>query len=289
MGIAFLGTGLLGSGFVQHLLATHESVAVWNRTAARAEPFAAAGARIASSPADAVAGADRVHLCLKDDAAVDQVLAAALPAAPAGAVIVDHTTTSAGGAAARGAALAGAGRAFLHAPVFMSPAAARDAKGMMMVAGPEADFRRVEPALASMTGDLWYVGADLHRAAAFKLLGNSMLIALAGALADTFALGRALGVPAEETHGLISRLKPGGAIDIRGKRMADGDFAATFELAMARKDLGIMLDALGDAPLSALRGIAARADQLIARGHGADDLGVLAVDAVGPVNPAAPR
>jgi 3-hydroxyisobutyrate dehydrogenase len=280
MRIAFLGTGLLGSGFVHHLLATTGSVTVWNRTPARTEPLAAAGARVAASPAAAAAGAERIHVCLKDDASVDEVLAAALPGAPADAVVIDHTTTSGSGTAARGARLAADGRAFLHAPVFMSPAAARDAKGMMLVSGDEATFRRVEAALAAMTGDLWYVGRDLQRAAAFKLIGNALLIAIAAGLADTLALGRSLGVSASDAYGLLARLKPGGAIEVRGRRMADGDFAATFELAMARKDVGLMLDALGDAPLSVLRSIAARSDEIIARGHGSDDLGVLAIDAV---------
>src|SRR5687768_554275 len=130
MSIAYLGTGLLGSGMVQRLLISGGSVAVWNRTAARTAPLADAGARVASSPADALAGA----------------------------VVIDPSTTSADGAAARGARLAAAGRGFLHAPVFMSPAAARDAKGMMIVAGDEALMRRLEPALSAMTGDLWYVG-----------------------------------------------------------------------------------------------------------------------------------
>src|SRR4051812_20954905 len=102
MRIAFLGTGMLGSGFVQHLLATTGSVTVWNRTAARAQPLADAGAKITDTAADATRDAERIHLCLKDDAAVDEVLAAALPGAPADAVIIDHTTTSADGAAARG-------------------------------------------------------------------------------------------------------------------------------------------------------------------------------------------
>ncbi len=280
MAIAFLGTGLLGSGFVHHLLATTSGVSVWNRTAGKAAPLVAAGARLAPSPADAVAGAERVHLCLKDDAAVDAVLDAALPSLSSEAVIIDHTTTSADGAAARGARLAAAGHAFLHAPVFMSPAAARDAKGIMMCAGPQALYDRCDGALASMTGDLWYLGEDLRRAASFKLIGNAMLIGIAGALADTLALGKALGVSPLDAHSVLARLRPGGAIDIRGKRMAEGDFAASFELAMARKDVGLMLDALGDAPLTMLRGLAARADALIAAGHGADDLGVLAVDAV---------
>ena len=280
MRIAFLGTGMLGSGFVQHLLATTGAVTVWNRTAARAAPLAEAGAKVAASPGEAASGAERIHLCLKDDAAVDEVLAAALADAPADAVIIDHTTTSAEGAAARGAKLAAEGRAFLHAPVFMSPAAARDGKGIMLCAGPSTVFARVDGALASMTGDLWYVGEDLHRAAGMKLVGNAMLIAIAAGVADTLAVGKGVGLSPGDAFSVLSRLKPGGAIDLRGKRMAAGDFAATFELAMARKDLALMLDAVGDAPLAALRAIAGRADELVARGHGADDLGVLAVDTV---------
>ncbi|MBZ0231932.1 MAG: NAD(P)-binding domain-containing protein, partial [Deltaproteobacteria bacterium] len=188
MRIAFLGTGMLGSGFVQHLLSTTGGVTVWNRTAAKAAALEAAGATVAASPADAARDAERIHLCLKDDAAVDEVLAAALAEAPADAVFVDHTTTSADGAAARGARMAAEGRAFLHAPVFMSPAAARDGKGIMLCAGPSAVFARVDGALASMTGDLWYVGEDLRRAAGMKLVGNAMLVAIAAGVADTLAV-----------------------------------------------------------------------------------------------------
>jgi len=150
----------------------------------------------------------------------------------------------------------------------------------MMVAAPEALFAQVEPLLRPMTGDLWYVGDDLRRAAALKLLGNAMLIVLAAGLADVFTVGASLGVAPVDAHAVLARLKPGGSIDIRGKRMAAGDFAASFELTMARKDLGLMLDAAGERPLAALRAVAERADALIERGLGAEDLGVLAVDAI---------
>ena len=278
--VAFLGTGLLGSGFVHGLLGRGVAVTVWNRTAAKTAPLAAAGATVAATPADAVRGASCVHLCLSADAAVDEVLAAIDGAVGPGVVIIDHTTTSPDGAAGRAARLEARGQAFLHAPVFMSPGAARTAGGIMMVSGPAARFADVEAELRPMTGDLWHVGDDLRRAAALKLLGNAMLIALAAGLADVFTLGSALGVPALDAHEMLARLKPGGAIGVRGKRMAEGDFSASFELTMARKDVGLMLDVAGDLPLTTLRGIAERADQLIARGHGADDLGVLAVDAI---------
>ena len=59
-----------------------------------------------------------------------------------------------------------------------------------------------------------------------------------------------------------------------------GNFTPSFELAMARKDFGLMLELAGARPLAALPGIAARMDQLIANGHGADDVTTLAKDAV---------
>ena len=61
--------------------------------------------------------------------------------------------------------------------------------------------------------------------------------------------------------------------------MAAGDFAPSFELAMARKDVGLMMQAVGDLPLATLPGIAARMDRLVAAGHGAKDFAVIAIDA----------
>jgi 3-hydroxyisobutyrate dehydrogenase-like beta-hydroxyacid dehydrogenase len=62
--------------------------------------------------------------------------------------------------------------------------------------------------------------------------------------------------------------------------MALGDYTPAFELAMARKDAGLMIELAGKRELAVLPAVAARIDALIARGFGSDDLGVLAVDAV---------
>jgi hypothetical protein len=62
--------------------------------------------------------------------------------------------------------------------------------------------------------------------------------------------------------------------------MAKGEYAASFELTMARKDVRLMLEAAGEAPLTVLPAIAGRMDALLARGLGGEDLGVLAIDAV---------
>src|SRR5215470_18024849 len=118
--VGFLGTGLLGSGMVERMLRHGDTVTVWNRTESKARALEALGAKVAPSPGDAAAGADRVHMTLPDDAVVDQIIEQIRPRLAKDAIVIDHSTTSPRGAAARAARLNGAGVSFLHAPVFMS-------------------------------------------------------------------------------------------------------------------------------------------------------------------------
>src|SRR6201996_6918899 len=98
---AFLGMGLLGANFVRAMLKKGEQVQVWNRTASKASDLEQYGAKAFATAADAVRGADVVHLTVKDDGTVEEVLAAVLPGLQPGAVIIDHTTTSVEGAVKR--------------------------------------------------------------------------------------------------------------------------------------------------------------------------------------------
>jgi 3-hydroxyisobutyrate dehydrogenase len=281
--IAFLGTGLIGSGMIEAARKRGEDVTVWNRTTAKARALEAFGARVAESADAAVRDASRVHLALTDDAAVDAVLAGSLAAMSNDAIVIDHTTTLPAGTEARARRLADAGRPFLHAPVFMSPQMCRESKGIMLCAGPSALHARVAPELAKMTGDLWFLGERPDLAAAYKLFGNAMIITITAGLADVFAMGKALHLDPELVHALFAKFKPAGTIDIRGAKMARGDYSPSFELTMARKDVRLMLETAAPAGnLAVLPGVAARMDALIAAGHGSADLAVLAVDAVPP-------
>ena len=58
------------------------------------------------------------------------------------------------------------------------------------------------------------------------------------------------------------------------------DFSASFELAMARKDVRLMIETAGELPLAVLNGMAERMDRLLAEGHGAEDAGVMAREAI---------
>ncbi|MCU0647081.1 MAG: NAD(P)-binding domain-containing protein [Gemmatimonadaceae bacterium] len=282
--IAFLGTGLLGSGFVEAACARGETVRVWNRTATKAAALAAHGAVPCATPAEAVRGVERVHLVLRDDDSVDEVLAAARSALGAETIILDHTTTLPVRTAARAAALARDGVRYLHCPVFMAPAAARNRQGIILVAGPSALHAQVAEVLAGMTGRVEYLGERTDLAAVHKLLGNAMIVTMAGGFADVLAIAAASGVSAAEAQHLFTVFSPAGMITgARGTAMVKGDYTPSFELSMARKDVRLMMETAGAAgqPLAVLPGLAARMDALIARGFGERDSAVLSVDAVG--------
>jgi len=279
--VAFLGTGLLGSAMVEGMLRRGDAVTVWNRTAAKAHALEASGAKVAATPADAADGADRVHMTLPDDTVVDEMMAAIRPRLRRDAVVVDHSTTSPRGTAARIAAMARAGVGFVHAPVFMSPQMARDSIGIMLVSGPQAVFDPVRDALAGMTGEVWYLGEQGDLAAAHKIFGNSMLFFIAAGVADVFAMAKGLGIAPIDALAVFSKFQPAGLIKTRGEKMARADFSASFELTMARKDIRLMIEAAGDQPLVALPAIAQAMDRAIAKGHGREDLGAIAADVVG--------
>src|SRR3954466_7553857 len=119
--VAFLGTGLLGSGMVRHFLKAGTPVTVWNRTAAKAQALAAAGAIVAASGAGAAGGADHIHVVLPDDEIVNGILDQIAPSMPRGAIVIDHSTTLPEKTKQRFERLRDRGIRFLHAPVFMSP------------------------------------------------------------------------------------------------------------------------------------------------------------------------
>ena len=109
--------GLLGSNFVKAMRQRGEEVNVWNRTKSRADALEAFGAKAFENAADAVKGADLIHITLKDDATVNQVLELASAGFKPGAIIIDHTTTSTRGAIDRTQYWKARGVIYLHAPV----------------------------------------------------------------------------------------------------------------------------------------------------------------------------
>ena len=274
MKIAFFGTGLMGSGFVRRLRATGHEVNVWNRSPAKARALEADGAKAFDDPAAALAGAERVHLSLSDDASVDAVLEPIAAAIPKATWIVDHTTTAVTPTAERIARWNARDRTFVHAPVFMGPANALEGTGLMLVSGEKARHDALLPTLQKMTGNVLYMGEAPERAAAFKLFGNLTLIGIMGVLGDVNRLAHAVGIPTSEAFSLFKHFNPGQFLPGRAARIESGEFTApSFEVSMARKDVRLMIEEAqrGGVDLFVMPGVAAMFDAAIARGEGALD------------------
>jgi 3-hydroxyisobutyrate dehydrogenase-like beta-hydroxyacid dehydrogenase len=272
---ALLGTGLLGSAMVENLLAKGHTVRIWNRSRAKLDPLVQKGAIAAADPADAVRSASRVHLVLTEDAAVDAVIAQLRAGLGKDVPVIDHSTNQPAKVKTRFGTLRAQGVRYVPAPVFMSPQNAREASGLMLVAGPKTDADALQPDLAAMTGKVWYTGERPDLAAVFKLAGNSMFFALAAAMSDVLAIGRGSDVTAEVMLSLFDVFKPGGALPFLGQRVAKaGAGPASFELAMARKDARLMQETAGKAPLLLLPAITTAMERAIARGEGRADYAV---------------
>jgi len=280
---AFLGMGLLGSNFVRAMLQKADNVRVWNRTSSKAKMLEQYGAKAFDNAEEAVENADIIHITLKDDATVDEVLEAAAKGLKLGSTIIDHTTTSVKGAIERTALWKDKGLTYLHAPVFMGPQNALESTGYMLVSGDQQVIRQHEAALTSMTGKLLNFGTGEGKAAGIKLSGNLFLLCLTAGLADALALAKVHGIQPAELQELFSNWNPGAGAPARLKKIVDARFnEPSWELNMARKDAGLMLSAADEAGvnLALIPAIAAVMDAWIAKGHGSEDWSIIAKDSL---------
>lgn len=278
---AFLGMGLLGSNFVKAMLKRGDQAQVWNRTSSKATELEQFGAKAFANLTDTVKNADVIHVTLKDDASVDDVLQSASNSFKPGAIIIDHTTTSKEGAIRRTKEWKERGFFYQHAPVFMGPANALEGSGFMLVSGDEDLIKQLEPELSKMTGKLLHFGSEPGKAAAIKLIGNTFLVCFTTGLRDTMAIGKSLDVTPSEILTLFNSWNPGAQLPARLKRLSAGEYTTpSWELAMARKDTGLFLEAAAKKgiELALIPSAAALMDQWIEKGFGNNDWTVIAKD-----------
>lgn len=275
---AFLGMGLLGSNFTRALLSKGSEMQVWNRTAAKAQQLEQYGAKAFEKPADAVNGAEIIHVTLKDDASVNEVLAQASAGFMPGAVIVDHTTTTVKGAVERTKYWAEKGFTYQHAPVFMGPQNALDGTGFMLVSGNQQTIEKLQNELSPMTGKLINFGEETGKAAAMKLLGNLFLVTFTAGLADTLSLAKGLNISTGDVLSLFSEWNPANMLKGRATKIASGDYETpSWELDMARKDTRLFMETAAEtgAALNVIPAIAQLMDKFIAAGYGSKDWTVI--------------
>jgi 3-hydroxyisobutyrate dehydrogenase len=279
---AFLGMGLLGSNWVRAMRNRGEAVNVWNRTALRAKALEETGATAFESAAEAVKGAKRVHICVSDDAAVNSIIAQIESSLDSDAIIIDHTTTSAHGAKERSEQLKAKGITYIHAPVFMGPTNALEGTGMMMVCGDQSVIATIEPELKLMTGTLENVGEKLTEAAAYKLLGNHMFLAISSALTDSYNLGKAMDLSVTDITDFIEQMSSAPMKARIARLMMRNYDTPTWELLMARKDARLMVEEAERAgeSLMVMPALGKVMDTHIANGEGSKDWTIFSKNAI---------
>ncbi len=284
--VGFIGLGALGAPMAANLLARDFPLTVHNRTCERELPLAAAGARRAATPAAAALGADVLALCLSDDAAVAAVLLgeggeradAAVAGLAPGALVVDFSTIAPDTSRAMAAALAGRGVAYLDAPVTGGTEGARAGTLTVLVGGAAADLERARPVLEAVGRTITAIG-PVGAGQAAKAVNQVLVAGSYAAVAEALTLGQRLGLPMEEVRqALVGGAAGSWALEHRGGAMLRGEFPLGFRLRLHRKDLAIALEAAAGGglglPVAGL--VAAMEDDLIAAGHGDEDVSALA-------------
>ncbi len=244
--VAFLGLGVMGYPMAAHL--KHKGghdVTVYNRTAAKAEKWAAEhGGAFARTPAEAAAGKDFVFSCVGNDDDLRQVTTGkggAFESMKAGAIFIDNTTASAEVARELAEIAASRGFSFLDAPVSGGQAGAENGALTVMVGGDQAAFDRARPvigAYAKMVGLMGPTGAGQLT----KMINQIAIAGIVQGLAEGIHFGKKAGLDIEKVVDVISKGAAGSwQMENRHKTMNAGKYDFGFAVDWMRKDLGICL------------------------------------------------
>ena len=245
--VAFIGLGVMGYPMAGHLKTKGgHDVTVYNRTAAKAEKWAAEfGAAHAPTPAKAAEGCDFVFACVGNDddlRAVTTGAEGAFSAMKSGAIFIDNTTASAAVARELDEAAKAAGFGFIDAPVSGGQAGAENGVLTVMCGGEEAVFDRAKPvieAYARMVGLMGPAGCGQLT----KMMNQICIAGLVQGLAESIHFGKKAGLDIEKVIDVISKGAAGSwQMENRYKTMNAGKYDFGFAVDWMRKDLGIVLE-----------------------------------------------
>jgi 3-hydroxyisobutyrate dehydrogenase len=282
--VGFVGLGIMGAPMAANILKAGFPLTVWNRTAARAEPLAAAGATVASSPAAVAAASDITVSCVTDSPDVEAVAlgpGGIAEGAARGSIYIDCSTISPEVALKVATALAGAGVAMLDAPVSGGDVGAKAGTLAIMVGGEPATFERALPVLQAMGKTIVHAGPA--GAGQVVKLCNQVAGALnLLAMSEAISLARRAGVAPEKMLEVVSAGAAGSwMLSKLGPRAVRGDFAPGFMVELQQKDLRLVLEtaAASNTVLPGTALVTQLFRTLEAHGHGRDGTQALA-DAV---------
>ena len=243
--LAFLGLGVMGYPMAGHLAAKGHEVTVYNRTAAKAEKWAAQhGGNWAATPAEAAAGADMVMACVGNDDDLRAVClgeTGAFAGMKAGALFVDHTTVSAAVTRELYAAAKEVDVSFVDAPVSGGQAGAENGQLVIMCGGDQASYDAAEPVMISYAKLCKRLG-ESGAGQLTKMVNQICIGGLVQGLSEGLHFAEKAGLDGREVIEVIG----GGAAGSwqmvnRYKTMLDDHFEHGFAVDWMRKDLGICL------------------------------------------------
>ncbi|HEX7958945.1 MAG TPA: NAD(P)-dependent oxidoreductase [Terriglobales bacterium] len=242
--VGLLGLGTMGSGMAAVLLKAGFPLAVYNRSRERAAPFAAQGARVATTPQQAAEGSDVVIAMVADDSASRQIWTArdgALAGAQRGSILIECSTISPAWARELASLAAKHECGFLDAPVTGSRAQASSGALRFLVGGDAPTIQRAEPVLRALGNEIIPFG-PVGSGALMKLINNMVCGVQIASLSEAIALIESGGLNRTEALRLLTSGAPGSPL-VRGvaTRMAEGDSTVNFSVRLMQKDLSYAL------------------------------------------------
>ena len=243
MKLAFAGMGVMGFPMAGHLARAGHDVVVYNRSPEKAARWVETyGGRAASTVAEAAREAEIFLLCVGADDDVRAVVGEALTTLPAGAVVVDHTTTSAVVARDMAALAEAGGRAFVDAPVSGGQAGAENGQLTIMCGADPAVFERVAPVPEVYAKALRLMGG-VGSGQLTKMVNQICIAGVVQGLAEALHFTRRAGLDPQAVYEAISKgAAQSWQMDNRWKTMSEGKFDFGFAVDWMRKDLGLVLD-----------------------------------------------
>ena len=278
--VTILGLGLMGGGMARRLLEAGYPLTVYNRTQSRAEPLAQVGARIATTPAEAVSEADVIFTMVSDDDASRQIWlgeTGALDAAKPGAILVESSTVTPSYILELNKAVREKGLTLIDAPVTGSKLQAAAGQLLFLAGGPKKALTTIMPLLRAMGRDVVHLGAT-GSGASMKLINNFLSGVQAASIGEALGLIERSGLDVNQALNVLTEGAPGSPMirTIAGRMVArsyEPNFAAKFMAKDLRYAVKFASEMSQDLPTAV--GALDDYDAAVTAGRGEDDLSVV--------------
>jgi 2-hydroxy-3-oxopropionate reductase len=222
------------------LLQAGYPLTAWNRTRAKAEALGGLPAKVADSPAEAVADADIVITMLEAGAIVAEVIGLALSSLRPGTLVIDMSSTRQSEAQELHAKLAAKGVAFIDAPVSGGVLGAEAGSLAIMAGGSAEDFARAEPILKVLGRPTLVGPAGCGQIA--KLCNQLIVGGTLSIVAEALLLAQAGGAdPAAVRTAIRGGFAESRILEVHGQRMLERNFMPGGQVKSQAKDLDNVL------------------------------------------------